>query len=87
MVDGRGFLLLVLGSLVSIALVLAFLPSLSSRPCRCIPSFASVRAPRPLRHHSRPAARRPKYRPSAPMLTPWCWQLASHRPNGLPHEI
>ena len=38
----------VLQSAVRICLVLALLPSLSSFPCRCIPSFASVRAPWPL---------------------------------------
>ena len=87
MVDGRSFLLLVLGISVSIPLVLALLPSISSRPCRYTPSFASVRAPRPLWHHSRPPARRPKPRPKALMLSPWCWQLASHRPRRLPDEI
>ena len=86
-VDGRGFLLVELGSSVSICLALALLPSLSSHPCRYTPCFASVRAPRPLRPHSRPPARRPSPRPRRAHLTPWRWQLASRRPKGCPDEI
>ena len=85
-VDGRGFLLVELGSSVSICLALALLPSLSSHPCRYIPSFASVRAPWPLRPHSRPPAWRPNPRPIALMLTPWCCHLPRHRPKGSPDE-
>ena len=79
-VDGRGFLLVELGCTVRTPLALALLPSLSSHPCRYTPSFASVRAPWPLRPHSRPPALRPNPRPIALMLTPWCCHLASHRP-------
>ena len=86
-VDGRGFLLLELGSAVRTPLALALLPSLSSHPCRHIPCFASVRAPRPLRPHSRPPAWRPSPRPRRAHFTPWCWQLASHRPKGCPDGI
>lgn len=86
-VDGRGFLLLELGSTVRTPLALALLSSLSSHPCRYTRSFASVRAPWPLRPHSRPPAWRPNPRPIALMLTPWCCQLPSHRPKGSPDEI
>ena len=86
-IHGRGFLLPELDSAVRIRLALALLPSLSSFPCRYIPSFASVRAPWPLRPPSRPPAQRPNPRPSALLLTPSCWQLRSYRPKSCHNEI
>ena len=77
----------VLQSAVRICLVLALLPSLSSFTCRYIPSFASVRAPWPLRPPSRPPAQRPNPRPSALLLTPSCWQLRNYRPKSCHNEI